>query len=61
MTEFDNLLKDLQTIIRDSTYCEDNEIHIRNKLKYDLFNLVEAYDYRFIEKLKKELEYERME
>lgn len=57
MTEFDNLLQDLKIIIKDNTYCEDNELHIRNKAKYDLYNLVETYDYRYIKELKKELEY----
>ena len=57
MKEFDTLLYNLQTIIKSNTYCEDNEIHIKNKLKYDIFNMMINYDKAFINKLYKELEY----
>lgn len=58
MTEFDLLLYRLHSIVRDNLYCEDQELRIRNKLKYDVVNLMEEMDVKFMNGLKCELEYE---
>lgn len=56
MTEFDILLKDLETILEENTFCEDNRIYIKSKLKYDIYNLVTKVDNKFIKDLEKGLE-----
>ena len=57
MKEFYALIIDLESILKDSLYCEDNSLFIKNKLKYDVYELVYRYDKKFIEKLHKKLEY----
>ena len=46
----------LQIIIKENLYCEDGKIHIKNKLKYDVVNLVEELDKKFIKELYVKLE-----
>ena len=58
MLEFDLIMHSLQHIIKENLYCEDGELHIKNKLKYDIINLMTEIDKSFMLKLFKELEYE---
>ena len=58
MMEFDNLLFNIEKILKESLYCEDNNLRIKNKLKYDIFNLINEIDRKFIVDVCKELEYE---
>lgn len=58
MVEFDLLLYRLHGIVRDNVYCEDGELRIRNKAKYDIVNLVEEIDKEWFKQLMKELEYD---
>ena len=58
MVEFDLLIYSLRNIVKENLYCEDNELRIKNKCKYDLINLMEEIDKGFMEELKKELEYD---
>ena len=58
MKEFDLLLHSLQHIVKENVYVEDGELYIKSKCKYDLWNLLEKVDKKFINRLKKELEYE---
>ena len=58
LIDYDLMIEYLRVIIKDNLYCEDGELRIRTKLKYDVFNLLEEVDKEFINKLKKELEYE---
>jgi hypothetical protein len=58
MVEFDLLLYRLRGIVRDNVYCEDGELRIRNKAKYDIVNLVEEIDKEWFKQLMKELEYD---
>ena len=55
--EYDLLVSYLETIIEDNIYCEDDKLYIKSKLKYDVFNLVNEIDSKFIKKLCKKLEY----
>ncbi len=48
---------EIRTIIVENIYCEDNKIYLRNKIKYDLYNLLCDRDIEFIEELHKRLEY----
>ena len=57
MIEYDRLINRLRMIIRDSLKCEDNELHISNRCKYNVFNLMMEYDYKYMKELLKELEY----
>jgi hypothetical protein len=57
MKEFDALLYELGIIVEKNLYCEDEKLFIKNKLKYDVVNLMEKYDKVFMNKLYKELEY----
>lgn len=43
--------------MKDTLYCEDNELKIKCGAKYALYNLLYEVDKGFIEKLHKELEY----
>ena len=51
------ILEYLRVIVRDNVYCEDNKLRIKNKLKYDIVNLVSVVDKDWFNELKKELEY----
>lgn len=57
MKEFDLLLYRLQLICKDNIYCEDNLLRVSTKLKYDIVNLMEEIDIKFMKKLYKEIEY----
>ena len=57
MIEHDLLINQLRVIIKDNLYVEDDELYIRCKCKYDLFNLMEGIDKKYMKKLLKELEY----
>ena len=57
MKEFDLLLYSLENIVKENLYCEDNMLRIKSKLKYDIINLMEEVDKKFMKNLKKELEY----
>jgi hypothetical protein len=58
MKEFDILLYKLQNVLEENVYVEDNKIRIKNKLKYDVFNMMELYDAKWIDRLIKEKGYE---
>ena len=57
MVNYDVLLNRLQVALRDNIVCEDGEIHLKCKLKYDVFNILVEEDSEFIKKLYEELEY----
>ena len=57
MLDFDLLIRELQDTIKDNLLCEDNELHIKSKLKYDVYNIMKKYDSAFMSGLEKELEY----
>ena len=61
MLQFDLLLHSLQHIVKDSLYCEDGELRIKNKLKYDVINLMNEIDKPFMTQLYQELEYKEEE
>jgi len=54
---YDLLLRKLQSAVRDSAVCEDGELYIKSKLKYDVLNILVEEDKEFINQLYKELEY----
>lgn len=56
--EFDLVMWRLEGIVKDNLYCEDGMLRISTKLKYDVINLMEELDKKFMSKLKKELEYD---
>lgn len=43
-------------LLKDNCYVEDNNLYIKGKLKYDLYNLIESLDSEWIKELEKELE-----
>ena len=57
LNEYDLLLLAIENIIKENIKCEDNELYLSNKLKYQLFNLIYEIDKGFIEKLFKKIEY----
>jgi len=57
INEFDLLLKSLENIISENIKCEDNQLYLPRKVKYDLFNLLYEIDKSFMDKLLKKLEY----
>ena len=57
MLEFDLLLYRIRNTIKENAYCEDNKLRLKNKVKYDIYNILCEVDKGFIEKLHKELEY----
>lgn len=57
MIDYDLLVEYLRIILKDSVYCEDGELKIRNKLKYDIYNLLSEVDKRWVRELEKELEF----
>lgn len=57
MIEYDLLIIKLRMIMEDNLYCEDNELYIKNKVKYELYELMKAIDKEFINQLEKGLEY----
>lgn len=51
-------LKDLLfKILRDNIYCEDNQIYMRNKLKYEYHNLLYLLDEEEMQRVYDEIEY----
>ena len=58
MTEYDLLMNKLQKALKDNIVCEDNELYIKCKLKYDVYNIMCEEDSKFIKNLYEELEYE---
>ena len=61
MTEYDLLLKNVQVIIQDNVYVEDEMLYIKSKCKYDLINLMSELDSKFMKDLYSKLEYEERE
>ena len=57
MIDYDLLVEYLRIILKDNVYCEDGELKIRNKLKYDIYNLLSEVDERWVRELEKELEF----
>lgn len=61
MLEFDLLLYRLRSTIKENAYCEDSKLKIKNKVKYDIYNILCEVDKKFIEGLHKDLEYKESE
>lgn len=61
MIEFDLVLYQLRNTMKENLYVEDNELKIKNKVKYDIYNILCEIDKGFIDKLHKELEYKEGE
>ena len=57
LVQYDLLIQYLRDIVEENLYCEDGELRIKNKLKYDVVNLLDAVDKEYMKKLYKELEY----
>lgn len=57
MKEFDAILYELEKAYELNVRCEDGELYISSKLKYDIHDLLLKYDITFMKKLFKELEY----
>ena len=57
MMEYDRLIKRLQDAIKENIVCEDNELYVKCKLKYDVVNIMNEEDSVFMKKLYEELEY----
>ena len=57
MNEYDMLIMELRNIIKKGSYCEDNKLRLKNCIKYEVYNLLEMHDKKFIKNLHKELEY----
>ena len=47
----------IKSLLKGNIKCEDNNIYISNKFKYDVFNLLVEHDQEFKKELFKELEY----
>ena len=58
MIEYDVLLNKLEHALKDNTTCEDGEIHLKCKLKYDVYNIMVELNPKFIRELHEYLEYE---
>ena len=61
MVEFDLLLYRLKGIVRDNLYCEDDKLYCKNKLKYEIVNLLEEVDKDWLDELYEDLEYNESE
>lgn len=53
-------INEIRKILVDNIICEDNVIRLKNKLKYDLYNLLLEQDYEFMQELHKKLEYDAL-
>ena len=54
MYEFDITLEKLKKTLKENIRYEDDKIYIKNKLKYDIYNLMCELDPHFIKELEKE-------
>ena len=57
MIEYDLLLIRLRMMITENLYCEDDKLFIKSKLKYDIVNMMNEIDSKFMKELFKDLEY----
>jgi len=57
MIEYDVLIKKLEEALKENVVCEDNEVHLKCKLKYDVYNIMVENNPLFIKQLHKDLEY----
>ena len=57
MIEYDLLLIRLRMMIVENLYCEDDKLFIKSKLKYDIVNMMNEIDSKFMKELFKDLEY----
>jgi|14_taG_2_1085336.scaffolds.fasta_scaffold25978_3 hypothetical protein len=55
---YDKLLEEIKYTLQENVYVEDNKVYIKNKLKYDIFNMIEKEDFKFIENLLNEKGFE---
>lgn len=61
LVQYDLLVQYLRGIVEENLYCEDNELRIKSKLKYDIVNLLDEIDKEFMQRLYKKLEYKEEE
>ena len=52
----DVYIQSIKDIILENCYSEDGLLHIKNKLKYDVYNITREFYYNFIECIERELE-----
>ena len=57
LINYDLLVHRLRCIVKENLYVEDDKLYVKSKCKYDIVNLMEEIDTKYMKELLKELEY----